>query len=64
MYADSEHLVEEQVDTASFLVICRQAEGGNRMLEVRDPLFYCRDKTLRPWKVPGKMDTRGPKAGL
>ena len=41
MHGDSDHLDEEQVDMASFLVTCRQVEGGNRMLEGRDPLFHC-----------------------
>ena len=46
-HGDSDRLEEEQVVTASFVVTCRQFEGGNRMLEVRDPLFHCRDETLR-----------------
>ena len=45
MHGDSDHLDEEQVDMASFLVTCRQVEGGNRMLDVRDPLFHCRGET-------------------
>ena len=42
MHGDSDRLEEEQVVMASFLVTCRQVEGGNRMLEGRDPLFHCR----------------------
>ena len=64
MSGDSDHLEKEQVVTASFLVTCRQAEGGNRMLDVKDPLFHCRSETLRPWEVPGEKGTRGPKARL
>ena len=64
MHGDSDHLEEEQVDLASFLVKYRQAESGYRIWEVRDPLFHCRGKTLRPWDVPGDKDTRGPKARL
>lgn len=45
MHGDSDRLEEEQVVTASFLVTCRQVEGGNRMLEGRDSLFHCRGET-------------------
>ena len=45
MHGDSDRLEEEQVVTASFLITCRQVEGGNRMLEGRDPLFHCRGET-------------------
>ena len=64
MHGESDHLEEEQVDMASFLVIGRQAESGYRKWEVRDPLFHCRGETLRSWDVPGDKDTRGPKARL
>ena len=64
MHGDNDHLDEEQVDTASFLVTCRQVEGGNRMLDVRDPLFHYTVETLRPWEVPGLKDTRGLNARL
>ena len=40
MHGDSDLLEEEQVGTASFLVTHRQVEGGNRMLEFKDPLFH------------------------
>lgn len=50
MHGDSDRLEEEQVVTASFLVTCRQVEGGNRMLEGRDPLFIAEVK-FRPWEV-------------
>ena len=39
-HGDTEHLEEEHVGTASFLVTCRQVEGGNMIFEVRDPLFH------------------------
>ena len=45
MHGDNDSLEEKQVDMASFLVTCRQVEGGNRMLEGRDPLFHCRGET-------------------
>ena len=64
MHGDSDHLDVEQVDTASFLVTCRQVEGGNRMLDVSNPLFHCTVETLSPWEVPGLKDTRGPNARL
>lgn len=70
MHGDSDRLEEEQVVAASFLVTRRQAEGGDRMLEVRDPFFHCRGETLRPWEVleartpgvptPGCEDHQGP----
>ena len=40
MNGGSDCLEEEQVGTASFLVTHRQVEGGNRMLDVRGPLFH------------------------
>ena len=64
MHGDSDHLEEEHVEMVSFLVTRRQAEGGKRMLDVKDPLFHCRSETLRPWEVPGEKGTRGPKARL
>lgn len=60
MHGDSDHLEEEQVGTASFLVTHRQVEGGNRMLEVRDPLFHWRGETPRPWEFPGDKGTTVP----
>ena len=63
MHGDSDHLEEEHVVTASFLVTCRQVEGGNRMLEVRDPLFHCRGETLRPWEVLEASTPGVPKPG-
>ena len=69
MHGDSDHLEEEQVVTASFLVTCRQVEGGNRMLEGRTHFFIAEVK-LRPWEVleastpgvptPGCQAVRGP----
>ena len=50
MHGDSDCLEEEQVVTASFLVTCRQVEGGNRMLEGRTHFFIAEVK-LRPWEV-------------
>ena len=48
MNGGSDCLEEEQLGTASFLVTHRQVEGGNRMLDVRGPLFHWRGETLRP----------------
>ena len=62
-HGDSDRLEEEQVVTASFLVTCRQFVGGNRMLEVRDPLFHCRGETLRPWEVLESSTPGVPKPG-
>ena len=58
-HGDSEHLEEEHTSTASFLVTCRQAEGGNRMLEVRDPLFHWSMKHQGPGRT---LETRTPGA--
>ena len=58
-HGDSKHLEQEHVGTASFLVTCRQVEGGNRMLEVRDPFFHWRVK----YGGPGRsLETRTPGA--
>ena len=64
MYGDSDHLEEEQVVTASFLVTCWQVEGGNRMLEVRDPFFSLQSWNTEALGGPEDKDTRGPKALL
>ena len=60
MHRDSDCLEEEQVGTASFLVTHRQVEGGNRLLEVRDPLSHWRGETPRPWEFPGDKGIRVP----
>ena len=39
MHGDSDRLEEEHVDMTSLPFTCGQAEGSNRMLEVRDPPF-------------------------
>lgn len=45
---------KHRVTWASFLVTCREVEGGNLMLEVRDPLLHCRGGTIEalggPWR--------------
>ena len=64
MHGDSDHLEEEQVVTASFLVTCWQVEGGNRMLEVRDPFFSLQSWNTEALEGPEDKDTRGPKALL
>ena len=45
--------------TASFLVTCRQVEGGNRILEVRDPLFHW---SIKHWGPGRTLETRTPGA--
>ena len=50
MHGGSDLLEEKQVGTASFLAV-KQVKGGNRMVEVRGPLFHCRGEPLRTWEI-------------
>ena len=69
MHGDSDCLEEEQVVTASFLVTCRQVEGGNRIWRAETHFFIAEVK-LRPWEVleastpgvptPGCEEHQGP----